>query len=173
EIQLGVVGQPAPHRAAAGAPALARPGGDAEILSLVHRVMRLEAGTDEHVLVGTRAIGAPRDLPRARVERREPAAHAELAAAVADEDLVLDDQRRHRDRLALVDVAKLRDPLRLAALGVDRDGAAVERVEEDAPAGVRGAAVDEIAAGDALRRAERLRVVLPFDRRAGPAQIEG
>src|SRR3712207_7120586 len=46
-----------------------------------------------------RSVPPPRDAPRPEVERGQPPADAELAAAVPDEDAVLHDQRRHRHRL--------------------------------------------------------------------------
>src|SRR5256885_12759115 len=39
------------------------------------------------LLVGARAVGAPQRLAGFRIERHQPAAHAELGAAVADEHL--------------------------------------------------------------------------------------
>jgi hypothetical protein len=77
------------------------------------------------------------------------ARHTELAAAVADQHFVLHDERRHRHRLATIDVAELNAPDFGAALGVDRDGLVIERVEEQAAVGIREAAVDEVAASNA------------------------
>ena len=108
QVELGIVGDPAPRGAAAEAPRLGRPRRDAEIGSLIERVERPEAGADEHVLVGPGAPGPPDDAAAAQLERGEPAAHAQLAAAVADQDLVTDDKRSHRHRLAPADVAELR-----------------------------------------------------------------
>ena len=172
EIQLRVVRDPAPHRAAAVAPGVGRPRVDAEIPAAVGGVERLEARADEDLLVGPGRIGAPRDRSGPAIERRQPAAHAQLAAGIADQHLVLDDERRHRDRLALVHVAQLGDPLLFAARGVECDGAVVERVEEDRAVRVDDAAVDDVAAGDALGRGQRLRLVLPFHRRAVLRQVE-
>src|SRR3712207_9020891 len=52
----------------------------------------------------------PRDPAAGGVERGEPAPHAELAAAVADQHLVLHDQRRHGHALAQLDLAELGAP---------------------------------------------------------------
>src|SRR5206468_1132248 len=76
EIEVGVVGQEPPGRAAADLPCLGRPRRHAEILALVLAVIRLEAATDQHLLVRARAVCAPYFLAAARVERRKPAAHA-------------------------------------------------------------------------------------------------
>src|SRR5256885_12613228 len=61
----------------------------------------------------------------------------------------------------------------LARLRVDRGGAAVEGVEEDLPVGVGAAAIDPVAAGDALGRlVEILRLVVPLRRRARFGQVD-
>src|SRR4051812_39672938 len=112
-------------------------------------------------------ICAPGDLARRGVERGEPAAHAQLAAGVSDQDLALDDERGHRDRLTLVDVAELRAPHLLSGVGVNGKRLTVERVEENLAVRVSRATVDEIAAGDALRRRVRLRLERPLRGRAG------
>jgi hypothetical protein len=91
-------------------------------------------------------------FPGLRVQRRQPAAHAHLAAGVADQDLVLDDERRHGDGLTLVQIAELRHPLFLACRRIERDRAVIERVEKDRSIRVDEAAIHHVAAGDALRR---------------------
>src|SRR4051812_29099413 len=162
EVEFRVVGDPAPRRAAAGLPGLGGPGLHAEIGALVARIERLEARADQHLLVRAGAVGAPEQLAALRIERREPAAHAELGAGIADEHLSLHHERRHGHRFPARDVAELRPPELLAALRVERDGMVVEGVEEKPPAVVEGAAVDNIAARDALRRRIGLRVELPL-----------
>jgi len=161
EVEVGVVGDPAPHRPAADLPRFRRPRRDAELGHAVRGVERPEARTDQHVAVRAGAVRAPRDRTRREVERRQPAADAELPAAITDEHPVADDQRRHRHRLAAVDVAELRAPQLTSRPRVDRHRLCVERVEDDAAVGVGGAAIDGVAAGDALRRRRRLRLVLP------------
>jgi len=63
-------------------------------------------------------------------------------------------------------------PNLLARLRIDREGLAVERVEEDAPVGVGGAAIDDVAARDALRRRRRLRLELPLRRAVEAERVE-
>jgi hypothetical protein len=48
--------------------------------------------------------------------------------------------------------------------GIDPDRVVVERVEEDFAVGVRGSAIDGVAARDPLRRSKRLRFVNPLRR---------
>src|SRR3954471_8717683 len=89
QIEIGIVRDPSPYVTAADFPHVRRPARYAQVLPPILRVMRLEGGADEHLLVGPRAVGAPGDLSALRVERRQPAAHAELAPAVADQHFVL------------------------------------------------------------------------------------
>ena len=172
QVEVGIVGDPAPDVAAADLPGIRRPGRDAEVLALVAFVERLEVWADQHVLVGTGAVGRPRRRAVRRVERLDPAAHADLAAGVADEHLALHHERRHRHGLADVDVADLGLPDRFARCGIDGDRMAVQRVEEDAAVRESGAAIDHVAAGDALRGRLGLRLVLPLHRRARLGQVE-
>ena len=172
QVLVGVVGDPAPHRAAADPPLLRRPGPHTAVLALVLRVERLEVGPDQDVAVGAGVVGPPRDLAALRVDGGDPAAHAELAAGVPDQHLPLGDQGRHGDGLALVDVAELGVPELAAGGGVERDRAVVERVEEEPAVVEHAAAVDHVAAGDTLRGGGRLRLVHPLQRRAGLGEVE-
>ena len=121
QVGLGVVGDPAPHRRSAELPLFRRPRRDAEVLALVLGVEGVEVGADLHVAVRAGVERAPHLLAGLHVERRDVAAHAELAAGVADEHVVLDDDRRGGERLAAVDVADLGPPRFLAGLGIDGD----------------------------------------------------
>jgi hypothetical protein len=172
EVELGIVGHETPDRAAADLPRFRRPARHPQVGALVARIERLEFRTDEHVAVGAGVVRAPGDLAVRRIERGQPAAHAEFAAAVADEHFVFHDERRHRHALAAIDVSQLRAPDFLAALGVDRESLVVERVEVHLAVRVSDTAVDDVAARDALRRGERLRLELPFHRRAWLRQVE-
>ena len=173
EIEIGVVGDPAPHRPAADLPGVVRPRRDAEVFAFVGIVEGVEVRADQHVLVGTGVVGAPGELARLRVERGDPSAHAHLAAAVADEHFVLHDERRHRDRLAVRIVRDVRDPHFLAALGVDRARAPVQRVEKNLPVRVRRAAIHDVAARHSLcRRRELARAIHPLHA-AGIVEIDG
>jgi hypothetical protein len=142
------------------------------ILAAVLRVERLEPLADQHVLVRPGAERPPDEAAVAGVERGDPAADAVFAAAVADHHFVLDDQGRHGDGLADVDVPELGAPELLAGSGIESDRLAVQRVEEHPAAGIGGAAVDGVAAGDALSGGERLRLVAPLERRTGFGQIK-
>src|SRR4051812_40957956 len=117
---------------------------------------------DQTVGIRPRAIGTPGDLARVGVERREPAAHAKLAAAVADQDFILHDERGHRDRFATIYIAELCAPDFFAGRGIDGERLPNERVHVDAPLRERHAAVDVIAAGKPLRRRLRVRLELPL-----------
>ena len=73
-----------------------------------------------------------------------------VAARIADQHLVLHHQGRHPHGLAEMDIAELIIPEFLPGRGVDLERVAVERVVKDAAIGERRAAVDGIAAGNAL-----------------------
>jgi hypothetical protein len=135
-------------------------------------VERREPLPDQHVFVRPGIVGAPGDTAVLRVQRRDPAADAELAAAVADHDLAQGHERRHRDGLADIDVAEPGPPELLAAPGIERDRLAVERVVEHPALGIGNTTVHGIAAGDPLGGRERLRLVLPLERRAGLREVE-
>src|SRR4029450_9796251 len=153
-----VVGHPSPGCAAADLPSLRRPRRHAEVGAAFLGIERLVAGADQHVAVRSGAVGAPDLLPLLRIEGDEPAAHAVFAAAVADQDAILHHQRRHGARLADADVAGAIAPDFLPARGVEPDRLVVERVQEDLAIRVREAAVDDVAAGDALGEGLRLRL---------------
>lgn len=90
-----------------------------------------------------------------------PAAHAHFAPAVPDQDFPFNHQGRHGDGLAFVDVGELGVPKLLARAGVDRDGVAIERIEEDLAIVVAKAVRYDIAASNTGRRRVRLRRVGP------------
>jgi hypothetical protein len=172
EVELGVVADPSPHRARRDLPGFGRPRGHAEVLAAILRVERLEAGADQHVLVGPGGVGAPDRLAGSGVERREPAAHAEFPAAVADEHLALHDEGRHGDRFAQPDLAVLLAPELLAGGGVEGDGLVVERIEEEPAICEGGAAIHHVAARHALGAGIALRVELPLHVRARLREVE-
>src|ERR1051325_6800439 len=62
EIELGIVGDPTPDRAATDLPGIGRPARNPEIFSLIHFVKRLELRPDQNVLVRSCAVGAPNDF---------------------------------------------------------------------------------------------------------------
>src|SRR6185312_6268499 len=106
EVELGVVADPSPDAPAAALPLVGGPARHAEILAPEPVIEGLEPRPDLHVFVGAAVVRLPDDLAVAEVERRDPAAHAQLATAVADEDSVPHDERRHGHGLAAADVAQ-------------------------------------------------------------------
>src|ERR1019366_1879083 len=96
EVQLGIIGNPAPRGAAADLPLIALPSGEARLLA--DRLTKV-SGSDrihERLPVGTQGIASPNLLAVLDVIGGEIAAHAEFAAGNADEHLFLDDKRRRR-----------------------------------------------------------------------------
>src|SRR4051794_25749391 len=150
EVELRVIGDETPHIAATVLPGARRPRRDAEILTNILRIERLEFRTDENIGIRSGAVRLPHGLAGCRIERSEPAANTEFAAGIAHQHLVLRDERRHGERLALVEIGDLDLPAFLAGIGIDRDGVPVQRVEEQASVGVSCSTVDHVAAGRAL-----------------------
>lgn len=132
----------------------------------------MERGVDTHHRIRARAVRAPDELAGLQVERAELSLHAHLPAGVADVDEVLHDERCHRGRRAILDVGGLRAPHLLACRGVDSDGVIVERIVDQLPVGQRPSANDDVAARLPHRDRRRIRIVLPFDRRAGLREVE-
>ena len=89
EIEVRIVGEPAPHGSAADLPGVWRPRADAEVLALHEIIERLEVRPKADVLVRSGGIGDIVDLAGIFVEDRDAAPHAHLAAADADEDFAL------------------------------------------------------------------------------------
>ena len=106
QVEIGIVGDPAPDVAAADLPRLRGPARLPEILAAILRIEWLEVRTDQHVRIGPGVVGLPDDLAVILIQGRDPAAHAHLAAGIADQDLALDHERRHGDGLADMDVAE-------------------------------------------------------------------
>src|SRR6185503_16616372 len=183
DVQLGVVGIPAPGSAAAALPLVTLPGRDPEVLPLVGGVVGVGIALDSDFLVGTGAVHGPLVLAGVHIERRNSAADAELTARNAGDNDVLDHDRGDGDRGALLVanglwagvgmIRVLRLPEFLAGFRVERDQLTLQRVDEDLAAGVIGrAAVHEVAAGDWNRVGRLVRNVFPDLRRAGLRKIE-
>src|SRR5690242_9716505 len=78
QVQLRIVGVPAPRGAAAVLPLVALPGADAEVLAAHRRVVGIGVADDLHFRVGPGRIAAPHFLAGVHVVRGHPAAYAEL-----------------------------------------------------------------------------------------------
>jgi len=96
-------------------------------------------------------VGAPQMLAGLRVPAVDEAAGAEFRPRDAGQDDAVGDQRRHRHRVALLDVGRLLTPQLLARLGVERDHIGVERGAEQLAIEDRGTAIDDAATDDARR----------------------
>src|SRR5581483_396067 len=131
-------------------PTLARPGLHAEIGSAIFCVKRLEIGPDQHIFVGAGCVSAPFELARIGVEPRQPAAHAKLAAAIADQHSVFGDDGSHGDGFALIDIAQLRAPDFLPSFRVYGNGLDIESVVNDFAVVKNGSPIYDIAACNTL-----------------------
>ena len=132
-----------PGRSAAKLPGIARPG--------------IVAG-----LAGRRdGIGAPEMLAGLRIPAVDEVAGAEFGAGNAGDHHAVGDERRHRHRIAGLEVDRVLAPQLLAGLGIERDDVGVERGAEQLAVIDRGAAVDDSAADDARRLRRVLDLGLP------------
>ncbi len=154
DVELRIVGHRIPHGAAAAVlPPLAGP--------------RLRGALHQRVLeavlrIAGHCVETPEHLAGDRVIRGYVTAHAHLAAAVADDDLALDDARCAGDRVTLLRVGRLHRPQRLAAPHVESDQPAVERADEDAATPGRDAAIHDVATGIDRLVAGDLRIEAPL-----------
>ena len=128
QVERRIVRSRGPHRPSTVLPRISRPG-----------IVSCFAGFWNHV-------EAPDLFAGLRVIGRDETADAVLSARRADDHLVLHDQRRVGDRIALLGDRHGRVPLQFAGLGVDGDkvrirGAQVQSVSQD-----REPAVDSSAA---------------------------
>ena len=173
EVQLGVVGVPAPGRPTAALPLFALPGGDAQILTLVRGVVGDEVRADLHLRVGAGAVGAPDLLTAVDVERRHATPDTELTAGNSGDDDVLDHDGGVGHGRAFLVVGILHPPQLLAGLRVEGEQITGEELDEELAARVIGEPpVDHVAAGhrDGFRRL--CRRVLPQHRRARLGEVE-
>ena len=115
-----------------------REGLDAEILTVgaVFGMGLVGVGRQAHFLVGAGVLAGPGHRAVLEVVGHHAAARGELAAAEADDHLVVGDQRSRRDGLALLGPGMLDDPDLLAGLAVERDQEAVERAVDELAVGV-------------------------------------
>ena len=168
QVELRVVRDPSPHRTAAAPPRVAGPGRRPKSGAAAERFRAYEhQGVRSHVVRG------PDDLPGREVESLDPAVNAELAARWSDDHAIACDKRRHRRRLALIDIGNLRFPDLLPAPGIDGDRVSIQQVVDDLAVGVHGAAIDRVAAGNADGCGIDVGPILPFERIALVRQVEG
>src|SRR5207302_5142505 len=123
--------------------------GNAEVVAggAVLRVLLVALLREAHVRVAAGVVALPDLLAVGQVVGREAPAGCELVTAEADEHLALGDERRRRDRLALVGMRVLDGPDFLAGRGVERDDEAIQRAKHQLAVGKGRPAVDGVAAG--------------------------
>ena len=157
-IELGVVDDRVPRRAAAAhlVPA-AEPRRRGDLGERFVRGRAVGAGRG----IAGHDVEAPRELARVRVVGADVAAHAELGAGVADDDFVLHDARRARDRVHLRLIDGDRAPDRRARRAVERDEPAVERRDDELVHVERRPARVHVAASFRAGGAGHFRVVAP------------
>ena len=170
EVELRVVGDPAPHGSAAALPRVATPGRDADVRSTAKGA---SPGLREHQRIGAHVVRGPENLAGGKIESLHPAVDPELAARRTHDDAVAGDERGHGCRLALPDIADLRLPDLTSRLRIDRDGVTIEQVIDDLAVGVHRAAIDRVAAGDADGGGIHVGAILPPQRIALLREIEG
>jgi hypothetical protein len=163
EVQTGVIRQPAPCAAATDLPLVALPGLGARVLAdrlaVLGRLVRVE----QDLIVRPFGEGAPYLLAALEVVGRDVALHAKLTAGNADQDLVLDDERRGGARTAFARIAILDAPRHLPGLGIERDQGGVGLMQEDLAVAIGDAAIDGVAAHHRNDVRILLGLVLPDD----------
>src|SRR6185437_1655568 len=101
EVERRIVGDPAPRAAAADLPLIAFPGLEARVLADRFAECCGLLGVDHDLVIGSFRVGLPGLLAVLDVVGGHAALDTEFAAGGADQDLVLDDQRRRRSGLPL------------------------------------------------------------------------
>ena len=103
QVQCGIVGIPAPRRAAAPLPLIAGIGADAEVLAgfAVFRMMLIGLRRQAHVFVAAGGMALPDHLAVGEVVGGDSAASRELVAAEPDDDFVIGDDRGRSDGFAV------------------------------------------------------------------------
>src|SRR6187551_1576286 len=97
------------------------------------------------LLAGSRnRVEAPQFFAGLRIEGRDEAAHAKVAAGRARDDLVLHDERRYGEGVAGFGAGSSHGnvPQFASALGIERDEATVDRSHEERLAENREPAID-------------------------------
>jgi hypothetical protein len=104
-------------------------------------------GFETILWIAGHCVEAPEHLAVRGVVRRDIAAHAHFAAAVADDHFAGDDARCAGDGVAFGWIGGLHRPRRLAGHAIERDQTTIERADEDPIAPGRDAAIDHVATG--------------------------
>ncbi len=153
EIQIGIEGERVPGGAAAAhRPPLPGPGRRRHLHGI---------GFETVVRVAGHGVDAPDHVTGLGVVCGHVAADAILGAAVADDDLAVDDARRARDRVGRRALDRVDLPGLLAGIAVDGDQVAVECRDIDLVAPERDTAIGHVATGIGAPAARRLRVEGP------------
>ncbi len=146
QVELRIVGHPAPGAAASCFPLLAFPRLEARILADRLAELRRLDRIDQELVVRPLRIGAPRLLAGLEIVGGDMARDAELAAGDADEHFVLHHHRRRRAGLAFRRIAVLGLPDHLPVLGIECHERGVGLVQEDLAVRISKPAIDGIAA---------------------------
>jgi len=165
QIELRIVGVPAPGCAASQLPLVAAPSLEAGTFS--HRLLcgavdsLLRIGED--VRVRADVICAPHLLAAVDVVRGDIAADAIFSARNSDNHFVVNDERRVGHGLAELRIAVGCGPEHFAGLGVERVQLGIQRAGENLSVVIGDAAVDHVAASHRWREFILFRRKLPDD----------
>ena len=158
QVEVGVVGHGVPHSAAAAdfpiLPTL-RVGLPCRHCSLQMLALRRQARVTGH------REKAPKLATGFGVVGRDVAADAKLAAAIADDHLVLDDARRARNGVGLVAIYRADVPDGLSGFCIKGHEPSVDRADIDPTLPDSNAAIDDVAAGFATPLARDFRIIDP------------
>ena len=162
QVQLRVVGVPAPGIAAADLPLVALPGLQGRILA--DGLAELGGvGIEQDLIVGADRIGPPCLRSVLQIVGGDVPRDAELAAADADDDLVFDHHRGVGHRLALFRIAVFDAPNHLTGFGVERHDGGIGLLENDLAVAIGHTPVDRVAAHHRDDCRILLRFILPQD----------
>ena len=148
QVQVRVIGIPAPGGAAADLPLVAFPAVEAAVGADGLAQMGGLFGIDQHFVVGTSRIGFPCLGPVSQVQGGQATAHPVFTTRDTDHHLVLDRHHGRGQGFADRRIADLGGPLHFTALGIQRHHGGVCLRQKDHPVGIGHAAVDGVAAHD-------------------------
>src|SRR5438309_3832088 len=151
EVCCRIVCDKSPCRPTSDAPGVWRPRLHSEICTFIAGIKRFESRSNQYFDIGSRVVSLPGEFAVAGIESGKPATHSELTPRIADEHVIVDHDRSHRDGFTLLDIGEMRLPQLLACVRVKRDRVAIERIEKDFSAIENSAARNPIAACFAFR----------------------